>query len=833
MKTIALHRFCLLLLYQLLFLASKAQFPDYHVRIFDEDEGIRSHDMRDLLKDNKGFLWLRYADRIIRFDGKQAHEFLLPPAQRSILCDSANQIWVSGDQGLYLFRDDKHGFSLVWKKPDDILFIGSIFLMPGSRIWIETTKGFFEYNTQTQKAQPIPLLKNVLPMWGRFSKILKHFLFYAEKGFVHRYDWVKHKKITLPLKSCYNISLLNCDQALITTGELRSYIYNFKDTTISPATYPGSPQPDGSFIINDVLQVDNGKYFVSTSQGLMQWDGATQQFHRLTLFHNGVPLKDNYNFYGMFRDDKQNIWITTFQGLMMLKPHGQQTGWMLNDETHSGKTWNNYVRSFAPDGKGNIWFATENGIAHWNLTNGHVQPVYADISSKDKMNHPSVRGLAYDGTHLIIGQTNKGIWLYNPATKKYLRPKYEADAHGDSTREKIEHDFVNQIFTLKNGNHLIAAQNAYLLQAGSYLLRQVQIPGEQGNFIFGYEDRRSRIWLGSSKNLYCLDSSLKVLFTIPNIGRGNNWARTMCEWRDNDYFVGSNNLCRVTIQNGKPIREKEDSFFDGKNITILYKDSLKRIWVGTENGFYCYDPVSKHIEIPVGNNIQYNSFYPNSFYRHPKGLLFLGGYRGINYFYPEQRSFTSDTLNVWLSRVKVNDDDSSYSTTGGSYVLRYFQNSIGFEFVAPYFSQEHKIQYRYKLEPNDQTWVYNGPNNTVRFTALGADDYRFRMAASINGRDWFESSQQFSFSISPPFWKTWWFAFFIIALVSYAMYRLVRSWQIKLKTQKMLNYFATSLYGQNTVEDVCWDIAKNCIGQLRFEDCVVYLYNTSRKVLVP
>lgn len=54
----------------------------------------------------------------------------------------------------------------------------------------------------------------------------------------------------------------------------------------------------------------------------------------------------------------------------------------------------------------------------------------------------------------------------------------------------------------------------------------------------------------------------------------------------------------------------------------------------------------------------------------------------------------------------------------------------------------------------------------------------------------------------------------------------------KIREEKILNYFATSLYNQNTVEDVFWDIAKNCISQLNFEDCVIYGYDESRKVLV-
>ena len=46
----------------------------------------------------------------------------------------------------------------------------------------------------------------------------------------------------------------------------------------------------------------------------------------------------------------------------------------------------------------------------------------------------------------------------------------------------------------------------------------------------------------------------------------------------------------------------------------------------------------------------------------------------------------------------------------------------------------------------------------------------------------------------------------------------------KIRDEKILNYFATSLYNQNTIDDVFWDISKNCISQLKVEDCVIYGY---------
>lgn len=50
--------------------------------------------------------------------------------------------------------------------------------------------------------------------------------------------------------------------------------------------------------------------------------------------------------------------------------------------------------------------------------------------------------------------------------------------------------------------------------------------------------------------------------------------------------------------------------------------------------------------------------------------------------------------------------------------------------------------------------------------------------------------------------------------------------------EKTINYFSTSLFGKNSVDEILWDVAKNCIGQLGFVDCVIYLLDEEKNVLV-
>lgn len=62
--------------------------------------------------------------------------------------------------------------------------------------------------------------------------------------------------------------------------------------------------------------------------------------------------------------------------------------------------------------------------------------------------------------------------------------------------------------------------------------------------------------------------------------------------------------------------------------------------------------------------------------------------------------------------------------------------------------------------------------------------------------------------------------------------KLSQDVQVRLETDATINYFATSLFGKNSVDEILWDVAKNCISSLGLVDCVIYLLDEQRSVLV-
>lgn len=63
-------------------------------------------------------------------------------------------------------------------------------------------------------------------------------------------------------------------------------------------------------------------------------------------------------------------------------------------------------------------------------------------------------------------------------------------------------------------------------------------------------------------------------------------------------------------------------------------------------------------------------------------------------------------------------------------------------------------------------------------------------------------------------------------------FRLAQNLHRRQEIDDTIQYFAASLYGKNTVEEILWDVAKNCIARLGFVDCVIYLVDEEQNALV-
>ncbi len=824
-----------------------AQLPDYHLQLFGYAEGIRAGNILGLTKDNKGFVWILSPRVVQRYDGRQVKNFKAEGDLRHIFCDSKGRVWISSIEKVFRFFDDFRGFQEVEVvKVDSLAYDGPIFEMPDQSVWVLTSSGFCKYDETQQRF--LPGLQDLpLPQPYNINSFTRYgqTLFFRKKTTYYAYNTERKTLKSLPDRALYKAFALDENTVLASTWNNNSLWYDFERDTIFQADLPLHFQnkANPALRVFDIARFAPDRYLLVSWQGLFEFRRSTGTFKKLNLFLNGRPITTN-DFANLLLLETDNgegrvAWLATQDGIARFVVNRQQLGLIrLQPPEQAWESSVNYVRRFAEDDRGNLWVATGNGLACLNKEQ-HRWLFFPPVAgAADRLAHPSVRGLTFDGKYLVIGPTSLGLWLLDPHTMRYRRPVYPPGEEGRKVQQLSEGDFVDEINTLNNGDHLVFGRDAmYLLDGKTYLLTQLDIPPAKENANFAAQGPDGIVWIGTYKGLHCLDAQLNYLQPAPLAKMPT--CLFMCD--SGVLLVASEDgLFEARHRNGQAEVRKLTNAFDNIQLNTVIQDKNGIIWTTGELGIHRYDPASGRIDLlDYADQVQGYGFNANAWFRSSNGAVFFGGNNGINYLNPETFGLPDSLSAVFIQHIRIDGNDTLFYYLPERPELKYFQKSIEVEFAAPFFNNPDKIQYRYRLEGYDDDWKSIGNTPSLRLTSLPSGAYTLRVQASLNSMDWTEARNPFAFSIAAPYWKKGWFVALLLALVGAGGYgfvqnrnRKLQQKQEELEAEQVINYFATSMYERATVEEILWDVARNCIGRLQFEDCVIYLFDEQRDMLV-
>jgi len=106
--------------------------------------------------------------------------------------------------------------------------------------------------------------------------------------------------------------------------------------------------------------------------------------------------------------------------------------------------------------------------------------------------------------------------------------------------------------------------------------------------------------------------------------------------------------------------------------------------------------------------------------------------------------------------------------------MRYDHSSYEAEFSSPSFGAA-PIRFQYKLTGIDSDWRAPVMEGSVRYAGMAPGSYELQ-ARAVNAEGTVSAQPVFvRFTVTPPFWRSWWFAMFAIALIAAAGYWLHRT----------------------------------------------------------
>ncbi|MEO7983020.1 MAG: histidine kinase [Bacteroidota bacterium] len=304
-------------------------------------------------------------------------------------------------------------------------------------------------------------------------------------------------------------------------------------------------------------------------------------------------------------------------------------------------------------------------------------------------------------------------------------------------------------------------------------------------------------------------------------------------------YVGNRKGVKIFFTNGriKTISQKEGLLIDGGEGLLL--DRYNRMWIGNDIGLVCYNPTDSSLQaFDERFGLSIYGFRIGSYFQTPNGEFAFGTPKGIQYFYPDSLFNKKITINALVNRIEAKSIVSNI-TENSSFHLSPSSNQVTFYFSSVDFSPHLRTYYEYQLTGIDPDWIRVADQNSVRYNSLPPGEYIFKLRVSNDNKNWQKAENEVTIIIATPFYKSWWFKFagallgigLIWVVLNYYRNKQKREKE-QLETEVVINYFASQINSHHKTDALLWDVARNCISRLGFEDCVIYLVDEQRNVLV-
>ncbi len=828
-----------------------SQLPEYHAQVFGEERGLGSDLINELFIDNREFVWVTTNSALQRFDGRNVKRYPFREIVTHAVCDENGSIWVESGQRIWRNRKDWKGFEQIPFDTSGGVRLRGIFKMFNQPLMVITTHGIYEWRSNTSEfiKRDWQIPKPATRQSGLRVDTCGNILFYNCTEGVCALDIITGKHKTLPFNREFSLLFAVTPELVVLTDYLdNSYWYDFKCEEIryvDAQKYHLSQQFHKTNIFG-FAQITENLFLVNTKFGMCEYDIRTDQFVLKKIYVGGKPLENNQILRRIFPDKHGVLWAHSVNNIYAISQLDNSIGLLRNYDYAPPHQWNERTSGITEDKNGNLWFGSLMGFKKLNLHTGMFTGYTHTEGALDKLSHAYVRGISSDDKYIILGPTFNGVWLFDPEKETYRRPVYAND-----TVKRLEGDYIDYIGKLHNGDQLVCGRFfVYRINAKTYEVSFIHFDGDKSNMNTITQDSKGRIWLGSDRGVFCLDEKYQQILHTPILN--TETINFILSNGDQELLVATvKGLRRIQLKDQQVKVDTIPSPLEGIGISSIYRDSLNRYWMGTYEGLYLVDRELKNFQkFDFSDNIQSYYFTPGACFRASNGMLFMGGQNGINYFYPEKMDRVERPLSVSIQSLQINDGDSLMLWPSGHLQFPFNMNTLTFELVAPYYNNAGKLQYRYRFDKGP--WIESG--NSFRLPKIAPDKYRMEIAASINGQQWYEGNQILEFTILPPFWQTWSFRLIATIVIAALLIGMIRYFenrerkkqqskleleklkntnlQYQLETEKIINYFSRSMDNKNNVDEILWDIVEQCISHLGWEDCVIYLLDPARKVLI-
>ena len=813
----------------IIFLFTSISFSQSHSLKFEHitsDDGLSSNDIRCIIQDYKGFLWIGTQNGVNRYDGINIKIFRNVAGDSSTISsnwintifeDKNRNLWIgTRGSGLNLLIRETGKFESWQNIPGDSNSIS------GNNVWcmFEDSKENLWIGTRGSGLNLIDRKKGIFKRWLNDplnSKSISHnsittisedkegrLWLGTEGGGINIFDYSSNTFSNWE-NICNDKSNYPSDFVNTIIKDSKGYIWIGSDnflTKINSASgkykhwgaTPNSKNGLSSGFISNILEDKNGNFWIATKDaGLNLFNGETEIFSSSKFSINKFSLSSD-EILTIYKDKSNILWIGTHGGgINKLKLKNLAFQYWGTDPIPQKGLPQKEVRKLFADKNNILWIGTNDGLSKFDrrkniFRNYDVTPQILSGSKRNRIRsiYRSNKGVLYVGVEKgglnEFDEKNDRFISYLPKSKniedlssRNLRSICE-DSRGIlwlGTYNGGLHRFNPQTHELKripiNADTSHAEENEQIEIIIKHNENEIWLGTENGLILFNTLTHKTKRWVSEEDNSYSLiDNAIRALYkdeyddAILWIGTRGGLSR---------FDIKHENFTNFTINDGLP----SDLIYG------ILRISASDVGIVTSNGLSKLNLENfrfENLSIPFNNNLDVGINSPTN-----KKEIIVGGKNGLTIFNSDEIQDNMHIPQVVFTEFRKYNEpikmEKDYSETE-SLNLKYSDDMFSISFAALDFSNPAGNHYSYKLEGFNHDWIDLKNDNTVTFTNLDPGDYKLFVKASNSDGVWSVHPAVLEISIAPPFWMTIYFRLAVFLLVILAVY-----WGIKLKTHNI------------------------------------------------
>lgn len=561
------------------------------------------------------------------------------------------------------------------------------------------------------------------------------------------------------------------------------------------------------------LQVGR-KFWVGTEvTGIMVAD--MDNGHTQTLRHNyeKVQTISGDNILGLFKDDDENVWVSTRAGVDVYTPLLQQFKFLSNQkllaEKENKSQGTSSINHVLVAKNGNIYFSHGNGVTVYDPRNDSVHridvgKIYQTESRKGKLpklfNSNVIRDAFETDHYFFFLQVGMLLTIRkNDSKVAYLDPGFNYLSVCENKKE-------NEVwFIVANQKKEKNIQRGYYLlkydASDLTLKRQIKMP----DFMYSdlawieggiFQSIDGENWIFNiNRGLFGVFNSTQEKFDFYGGRKGLSFfpdsmlSLMYIDRSKNVWIRATAGIYKFNFVTKKSILYNDTLEINRENVSSVLMDEKNDLWFALTSDLIHYNPRTREkfrYSSDLGvNSGGFSTIRNNNLYS--KRLYFVGPY-GVTHFDPEQLYFNKKRPHVFLANLILNGDTLSEAEKVEYLIKRkkieWNKNFLTFEFSTYQHYNPGIKSYTYRLLGLDSVWYKNGSRNYVSYTNLSHGSYTFevkyRNSYGVN-------SDVFSipFTIDKPVWLKWWFIVLEVIIAASLIYLYIRKRERKLNNEKI------------------------------------------------